>query len=227
MGARRAELLADLKKELEAKYGVTVTVGKLDVGDIDSADKFFESLPAELRDNVDVLVNNAAAWSLPSNLIDVPLDDITNVVNTNVKGVVKMVKLFVPGMLKRNTGHIINVSSIVGKEVPTNHSIYAGSKHFLEAVNTSLRAELVATPLRVSLISPGMVHTDYVSAYFPEDSKNVEQQFFGGYDPLVAADIADGIAYIASRPPHVQVVDITIFPTAQSDVNTIHRKKAE
>ena len=206
---------------------MTVTIGKLDVGDMDSADKFYENLPAELRDNVDVLVNNAAGWSVPSPIIAAPLDDITNVVNTNVKGVVKMVKLFVPGMLKRNTGHIISVSSIVGKEVPTNHSIYSGSKHFLEAVNTSLRAELVATPLRVSLISPGMVHTDYVSAYFPEDSKNVEQQFFGGYDPLVGADIADGIAFIASRPPHVQVVDLTIFPTAQADIHTIARKTTE
>ena len=224
MVARRIDSLTDLKAELEAKYSITVTIAKLDVSDTASCDAFYESLPVELRDNVDILINNAAAWTLPGPVINANLKDLDSILNTNIKAVVQMIKLFVPGMLKRNKGHIINVGSIVGKESGPDGSIYSGSKFFVEAITASLRAEVVATPLRVSLISPGFVKTDFIPVYFPENTEAVEKAFYQGFDPLLAVDIADGLAYIASRPPHVQVVDLIVYPTAQASISVLHRK---
>lgn len=222
--ARRIESLNDLKAELESQHSVKVHIAKLDVSDPAACDAFFESLPAELRDNVDILVNNAAAWTIPGPVIDANWAEFGAILDTNIKAVVKMIKLFVPGMLKRNQGHIINVGSIVGKESGANGSIYSGSKFFVEAITASLRAEVVATPLRVSLISPGFVKTDFIPVYFPENTEAVEKAFYQGFDPLLAVDIADGITYIASRPPHVQVVDLIVYPTAQASINSLHRK---
>lgn len=207
---------------MEPKHNVTIHVTALDVSDPKSCDDFYESLPAEVRDNVEILVNNAGTWPLPAAVQDANWDDLTSVIDTNVKGVVKMIKLFVPSMLKRQSGHIINVSSIVGKDTLPNLSLYAGSKHMLEAITHSLRAELVATPLRVSLISPGLTVTELTNEAYKDPSKSAS--WFTGYEPLSTADVADSIVYIASRPLHVQIVDLTICPSAQASIHLLHRE---
>lgn len=221
MSARRFKTLEALKADLEAKYNVTVIASALDVSDPKSCEEFYYSLPVEVRDNVDFLVNNAGTWPLPAAVHESNWDDLTSVIDTNVKGVIKMIKLFVPGMLKRQSGHIINVSSIVGKDTLPNLSLYAGSKHMLEAITHSLRAELVATPLRVSLISPGLTVTELTNDAYKDPSKAAS--WFTGYEPLIPSDVADSIVYVASRPPHVQVVDLTICPSAQASVHLLHR----
>lgn len=219
MAARRIERLTDLKKQLEEKYGVQVTPAALDIGDADSCDAFYDSLPADLRDNIDVLVNNAGVGALPGPVYAIDWSEVEKVINVNVKGVVKMLKLFVPGMLKRGSGHIISTSSTVGKDSAAMIGIYSGSKHMLEAINTSLRAELVATPLRVSLVSPGITHSEFADALGSAASK-----FYEGFKPLESADIAEDIVYTASRPEHVQVVDIHTVPSAQASLHLVHRE---
>ena len=220
LGARRLELLSALKSDLESRFGVTVTVGVLDVADGASADAFFKGLPEELRDNVDVLVNNAGVAAIPGPVYETDDAGLDKIINTNVKGVVKMIRLFVPGMLKRQSGHIINVSSIVGKESVPTLSIYSGSKHFVEAINTALRSELVATPLRVTLISPGATESEFITSVVGAEFGAL---FHAGYKPLDSADIAEDIVYAASRPLHVQVQDIVTTPSAQADAHTTHR----
>lgn len=225
MAARRLERLNEIKTELEASYGVSVTAAALDLSDSASSDAFYENLPADLRDNVDVLINNAGFSALPRPIVETDMDDLASVIDTNVKGVVKMIKLFVPGMLKRNTGHIINVSSVGGKaSIPTG-GVYCGSKHMLEAINTSLRAELVATTLRVTLISPGLTETEFSLVRFKDEDKAA--QAYKGIVPLTGADIADTMVYAASRPPHVQVVDIFTLPTAQASIHLLHREPSK
>ena len=223
MAARRLDRLSDTKADLEARYGVKVTIGALDLTDVASGDAFYANLPEDLRDSVDVLVNNAGSGTVPAPIYESNWSELTSVIDTNVKGVVKMIKLFVPGMLKRQTGHIINISSVLGKESAPNSGLYAGSKFFVEAINTSLRAELVATPLRVSLVSPGLTQTEFVSTLFDGDSSKADQ-VYSGLKALDSGDIADAIVYAASRPPHVQVVDIIVVPTAQASVSILHRE---
>lgn len=225
IAARRLDRLTDLKADLESKYGVKVIASALDLADPTSADNFYEELPADVRDNVDVLVNNAGAFSQSAPVYSADWDELGSIIDVNVKGVVKMIKLFVPGMLKRQSGHIINVSSIVAKDVLSNHGVYSGSKAMLEAINTSLRAELVATPLRVSLISPGLTQTELTSTAYKSEEKG--NSWFTGYQPLLPEDIADGTVFIASRPPHVQVVDLIIYPTAQASVHALHRENSQ
>lgn len=219
MSARRIEKLEELKTDLESRYGITVTAAQLDVADVASCDAFYEGLPAELRDNVDILVNNAGVGARPRPVHAVEWDDLEKVINTNVKGVVKMIKLFVPGMLKRQSGHIISVSSTVGKDSAPMIGVYSGSKHMLEAINTSLRAELVATPLRVSLVSPGITQSEFADSAVQGDGS----AFYNGLRALDSEDMAEDIVYIASRPTHVQVVDIHTTASAQASLHIIHR----
>lgn len=214
-----------MKADLESRYGVNVTVATLDLTDPDSGDAFYQSLPFELRDNVDVLVNNAGMSHFPANIVDIDWSELTASIDTNVKGVVKMIKLFVPGMLKRQTGHIINICSLAGKDSIPSIGVYAGSKHMLEAITISLRAELVATPLRVSLVSPGFTRSELATAMFKGDEQ-LGSSIFVGFQPLESADVADNIVYVASRPSHVQVVDLMVSPSAQASVHLLHRETA-
>lgn len=222
MAARRLDRLEEMKTDIEKRYGVQVTVSKLDITDPAACDQFYESLPVELRENVDILVNNAGLAKTPSLSYQVNWTEMNIMIDTNVKGVVKMLNMFVPNMVKRNSGHIITVGSIAGKDSYPNGSIYCGTKHMVEAINTSLRHELVASPIRVSLISPGMVETEFSIVRFGDKEK--ADNVYKGIHPLNGDDIADNIVYVASRPPHVQVVDIIVFPTNQAAVTTVHRQ---
>lgn len=219
LAARRLERLEELKADLEARYGVTVTVAQLDLCSVDSCDAFYASIPEDLRDNVDVLVNNAGVGARPRPVYAVEWDDFERVIDTNVKGVVKMIKLFVPGMLKRQVGHIINISSTVGKASTANLGVYCGSKHMLEAINTALRSELVATPLRVSMVSPGITKSEFADTAIQGDGS----AFYAGFQALDSEDLAEDIVYVASRPPHVQVVDLHTTSTAQASLFLTHR----
>jgi NADP-dependent 3-hydroxy acid dehydrogenase YdfG len=222
LAARRLDRLEEMKAALEKQYGVQVTVAQLDLMDVKACEQFYENLPVELRENVDILVNNAGLAKAPSLTYQINWDHMNEMIDTNVKGVVKMLNMFVPGMVKNKSGHIITVGSIAGKDAYPNGAIYCGTKHMIEAINTSLRHELMATPIRVSLISPGMVETEFSIVRFGDKEK--ADNVYKGLKPLNGDDIADNIVYVASRPPHVQVVDMIIFPTNQAAVTTVHRE---
>lgn len=224
LAARRLDRLEELKAAIEKQYGVQVTVAKLDLMDVKACDEFYEGLPVALRENVDILVNNAGLAKMPSTAYQINWGHMNEMIDTNVKGVVKMLNMFVPGMIKRGSGHIITVGSIAGKDAYPNGSIYCGTKHMVEAINNALRHELMATPIRVSLISPGMVETEFSIVRF--ENKEKADNLYKGLVPLTGDDIADNIVYIASRPPHVQIVDIITFPTNQAAVTTVHREPA-
>lgn len=226
LAARRISRLEELKVDLEARYGVRVMIAKLDIANAAAADAFYEDLPVEVRENVDVLVNNAGFSGGSRSIADTNWEEMTGMIDTNVKGIVKMAKLFVPGMLKRQAGHIINVGSVCGKDSVANAGIYCGTKHMIEAITNSLRAEVVATPLRVSMISPGWTDTEFwVTALGGDEEKAAA--ISSGFQALSGADVADSIVFMASRPLHVQVVDLTICPTAQASVSLIHRETAK
>lgn len=157
MGARRVERLADLKKDLESRFKVKVIISALDVTDEASCKAFFDAIPAEVRDNIDVLVNNAGTAGMPGPIYASQSSDLDKLINTNVKGVVKMITLFVPGMLKRGVGHIINVSSTVGKESGPFLGIYSGLRPstLLCALNWS-RPLFAFPPFRLDSPNPSL-----------------------------------------------------------------------
>lgn len=221
--ARRFQELNYLKIDLESLYGVKVTIAELDLSEHLACEAFYNALPDEQRDSIDILVNNAGFSAGLSTVVASDWELMSKMIDTNIKAVVKMIMLFVPGMLLRQSGHIINMGSVAGKDSVALAGMYCGTKHFVEAITTSLRAELVATPLRVSLVSPGWTESEFWTVASGGD-KAAAAAASSGFQPLHVNDIADSVVYIASRPPHVQVVDLIVMPTAQSSIDKIHRE---
>eukprot|EP01098_Paradermamoeba_levis_P003280 TRINITY_DN1514_c0_g2_i1.p1 TRINITY_DN1514_c0_g2~~TRINITY_DN1514_c0_g2_i1.p1 ORF type:complete len:263 (-),score=81.30 TRINITY_DN1514_c0_g2_i1:41-829(-) len=222
LGGRRIERLEALKKDLVAKFGVEIHVAVLDVTSSDSVQKFVDSIPSDLK-QIDILVNNAGLALGVDTAWEVSSADVDAMIDTNVKGVLNMLRAVVPGMVKRNVGHIINVGSIAGHEAYKGGSVYCASKFAVDAITKSLRKELVATNLKVSVVSPGLVQTEFSVVRFKGDEKKAEVPY-NGLVPLSAHDISDNIIYIASRPEHVQIAEIIVFPSFQASTEVVHRE---
>jgi NADP-dependent 3-hydroxy acid dehydrogenase YdfG len=144
-------------------------------------------------------------------------------IDTNVKGLVYVTQNILPVMKANNRGHIINVGSIAGLQAYPNGSIYCASKHAVDAISNSLRMELVASPIRVSAINPGLVDTEFSSVRFHGDQEKAKS-VYKGIKPLTAEDMAEIIVFTANRPEHVQIADMLVLPTNQASVYHIHRE---
>ena len=174
-------------------------------------------------ENIDFLINNAGNAHGLDLSQDADLDDWEQMIDINVKGVMYVTKALIPKMLKKKTGHIINIGSIAGKEVYLKGNAYCSSKHALTALSDGLRLDLNGTGIKVSTVSPGAVNTEFSEVRFKGD-KNKANSVYEGFEPLVAKDIAELIHFIISRPSHVNLSDTIILPTAQASASIIHKK---
>jgi len=221
--ARREEKLESLKKDLESKHeGIKIFTCPLDVRSNESVDKFVKAIPKEFAE-IDVLVNNAGLALGVKATHENDLDQMNNMIDTNVKGVFYMIKAIVPGMVQRNRGDIINISSVAGLEGYVGGSAYCASKFAVQALTDSLRKELVATPLRVTAICPGLCGDTEFSLVRFGDAEAAKKPY-SGIKALHPDDIADNILYVASRPPHVQISQIVVMPTNQAAPTVVHRE---
>eukprot|EP01087_Luapelamoeba_hula_P004059 TRINITY_DN1401_c0_g1_i1.p1 TRINITY_DN1401_c0_g1~~TRINITY_DN1401_c0_g1_i1.p1 ORF type:complete len:281 (-),score=49.90 TRINITY_DN1401_c0_g1_i1:48-890(-) len=221
LGARRVERLEALRDALTEKYKVGIHIGALDVTNSASVEAFFKAVPAELH-AVDILINNAGLALGRNEVHSTPEQDVDTMIDTNVKGVMRVTKAVLPGMIERNNGHVINISSVAGLEAYKGGSVYCASKAAVQSISVALRKELAATNIRVSIVNPGLVETEFSVVRFSGD-KDKAATAYQGMTPLTAADIADNVVYIASRPPHVQIADVLVFPTAQASAEIVHR----
>jgi len=221
--ARRVEKLDALKKDLELKHsGIKIFTSALDVRSRQSVDQLIKAIPNEMSE-IDILVNNAGLALGVKHTHENDLDAVDTVIDTNVKGVFYMTRAIVPGMVQRKRGHIFNISSVAGLEGYPGGSIYCASKFAVQGMTESLRKELVATPLRVTAICPGLVgETEFSMVRFGD--KESASKVYQGIQALTPEDIADNIVYIASRPPHVQITDIVIMATNQAAPTLVHRE---
>ena len=219
---RREARLVELKEELEQGYGVSVSIHSFDISSRSACEEFVASIPREFQD-IAFLVNNAGVGRGMDKLHEGSMDDWEEMIDTNVKGLLYVTRLIVPGMVSRNSGHIINVGSIAGQEVYPGGNIYCASKHAVHAISQALRMELVDTPLRVTEIAPGMVETEFSIVRFHGDKEKADN-VYKGLDPLTGADIADLIVFAANRPAHVQINEIIVMPTSQATATIAHRK---
>ncbi|OZJ03519.1 hypothetical protein BZG36_03423 [Bifiguratus adelaidae] len=220
--ARREEKLKALAQELSSKYpSVTVHTVGLDVQDREAVQRALASLPANLQE-VDVLVNNAGMVVGVDKLLDVDPKGIDQMFNTNVYGLMYVIQAVVPGMKARNRGHVINIGSVSGKQVYSGGGIYCATKHAVDAITRTLHLELVDTAVRVTEINPGLVNTEFSTVRFSGDKAKADN-VYKGMNPLTGQDVAEIIVFAASRPDHVNIADLLVFPVNQADSRTVHR----
>lgn len=217
---RNTANLAAVKDEL-SKITEVITL-TFDVSDKKATFEAIATLPTNWQ-TVDVLINNAGNAHGLATFQEASLDDLEAMIDINVKGIIYVTKALLPLMMGKGSGHIVNLSSIAGKEAYQNGTIYCASKAAVEAFSKGLRYDLLSEGIKVTNVAPGAVETDFSLVRFKGDS-NRAAQVYNGYTPLVAEDIANAIAYIINQPEHVQIADITVFPKAQAGATTIHKK---
>jgi len=219
---RRNERLESIKNELESKFTSKVHILNFDIRDREATEKALVSLPEEWKD-IDLLINNAglAAGLAPVNTADV--DDWEQMIDTNVKGLLYLTRIVSPWMVQRNSGHIINISSIAGKESYPNGSVYCGTKHAVAAITKAMRIELMPFRIKVSSVAPGAVDTEFSIVRFKGDEEKAAQ-VYKGFTPLSAKDVAETILFIITRPSHVNIDDLLIMPTSQASARDFNRK---
>lgn len=219
--ARRAEKLAELKAELEAE-GTKVKTLTFDVRDAEAAEKAVDSLEPEWRE-IDVLINNAGlALGLDKEYEGDP-DDWNTMIDTNIKGLLTMTRLIVPGMVERNEGHVINIGSVAGDAAYAKGNVYCATKAAVKTITDGLRIDLAETAVRVTNLKPGLVETNFSNVRFHGDNQRADN-VYKGITPLTGADIADVAFYAASAPKHVQIAEVLILATHQASGSVIYRK---
>ncbi len=216
---RRADRLADLATELEGQTELTTLA--FDVRDRAAVESAISFLP-ESWQAIDILINNAGnAHGMEPIQAGNP-DDWDLMIDANVQGLLYVSKAVLPGMVARQRGHVVNLSSIAGKQPYANGAVYCASKAAVEALSQSMRLDLIQHGIKVTNIAPGAVNTEFSGVRFKGDQARADK-VYEGFDPLLAEDIADAIVYAVTAPARVTIADMTILAGAQAAATTIAR----
>ena len=221
LNGRNTEKLEALKEELTAR-GVEVLTLPFDVRNRGEMHRAVDSLEGKWQ-QIDVLVNNAGLVLGMDKEHEGSLDEWDIVIDTNIKALLAMTRMIVPGMVERQRGHIINIGSIAGDAAYAGGSVYCATKAAVKALSDGLRIDLVDTPLRVTNVKPGMVETNFSVVRFRGD-KDKADAVYNGIRPLTGEDIADVVYYAASAPEHVQIAEVLVMPTYQATGTVCHRQ---
>lgn len=217
---RHTERLAAITRELKGQGAVVLPL-VFDVRDREAAARALQGLPPEWQ-AIDVLVNNAGlALGLEAEH-EGDYADSDTMIDTNIKGLLTMTRLIVPGMVARGRGHVINIGSMAGEAAYAGGAVYCATKGAVKLLTEGLRIDLVATPLRVTNVKPGLVDTGFSTVRFHGDAARAEK-VYEGLVPLRAEDVADVVRYAADAPPHVQIAEVLVLPTCQASATVIAR----
>lgn len=222
LAARRKAKLEELASELKEKFDSETKILSFDIQNYKEIKESFSSLPEGWK-NVDILINNAGLAKGMQKLQEGNPEDWDVMINTNIKGVLYLTREVLPYMVKRESGHIINLGSTAGHDVYPLGNVYCATKFAINAISQSLRIDVLDKSIKVSSVDPGMVETEFSVVRFSGDverAKNV----YKGVDPLTPQDVADAILYCATRPKHVNINEIILTPIAQAQSNFVVRK---
>ena len=217
---RNQTVLETLKLELSKL--VDVFTLSFDVRNSDDVNNAINSLPEEFK-NIDVLINNAGNAHGLDPISNGNIEDWNAMMDGNVKGLLYVSQPIINLMKERQTGHIINISSVAGRQTYANGVVYCASKKAVDVISEGMRLELTEFGIKITNIQPGAVETDFSKVRFKGDEERAAT-VYAGYEPLIAEDIADAIAYSINVPERVSIAEMTIYPKAQSEARTIHRK---
>ncbi|MFV0365550.1 MAG: SDR family oxidoreductase [Mangrovibacterium sp.] len=217
---RRQDRLQEIQAELQ-KQAAEVMLLCFDVRNKKEVEDSLNSLPEVWR-NIDILINNAGLAVGLSTVSQGDTDDWERMIDTNVKGLLYVSKVISNWMTAQGFGHIINVSSIAGKESYPNGAVYCGSKHAVSAISKAMRIELLPHGIKVSTVCPGAVETEFSLVRFKGNQQKADE-VYNGFEPLRANDVAEAVWFMASRPSHVNIDDLLIMPTAQASARDFHK----
>ena len=230
--ALKAEILSSVAAEAAAASSssssshagsVQIHVASLDVRDSKAVSRFLESLPETVRE-IDILVNNAGLALGVEKVSELKDDDIATVIETNCLALARFTRLVTPGMLRRDRGHVINIGSVAGTHHYGGGALYCASKAFVLAFTNAARSDLVDSQVRVSLISPGAVKTEFGAVRYRGDEESADK-VYEGIDALTAEDCADAVVFSVTRPANCQVGDIVLWATRQATPQVYGRRK--
>jgi len=211
---RRSEMLRDTTQMIRNATTADVLELVFDVRDYEQVTKYLGNLDTKWK-QVDVLINNAGLASGLNPIHEGDIEDWEKMIDTNIKGLLYVTRVISPGMVDRGTGHIVNIGSIAGKEVYEKGNVYCATKHAVDALNKGMRTDLADYNIKVTAINPGAVETEFSRVRFHGDTEKADQ-VYKGFTPLYAQDIAEAILFAVTRPPHVNINDMLIMPTAQA-----------
>lgn len=221
LAARRMERLLALSEELTGAHGVAVLCRQLDVRDREDVAQYVRELK-EKGIVPDVLINNAGLAAGMGKLHEGSFEDWDRMMDTNVKGLLNVSRAVIPLMVEKNRGHVVNVGSIAGHQVYPGGNVYNASKFAVRALSEGMNVDLLGTDIRVSMVSPGAVRTEFSDIRFHGDRKKADR-VYEGYTPLSGEDVAECILFIINAPEHVSVQNLIVTPTAQRNVYSVHR----
>ncbi|TCS90358.1 NADP-dependent 3-hydroxy acid dehydrogenase YdfG [Anseongella ginsenosidimutans] len=221
LNGRREDRLTELAEQLAGRYGTVSHLLPFDVRDRAAVNAAVESLPQEWK-QIDLLINNAGLALGLAPLPDGDADDWDTMIDTNIRGLLYVSKAVASMMRASERGHIINIGSIAGKEVYPDGGVYCATKHAVDALSRAMRIDLLPYRVKVTAVNPGAVETEFSIVRFKGDAGRAKS-VYKGFEPLAAEDIAETVYFAASRPPHVNIDDITVMPAAQAGATRFNR----
>jgi NADP-dependent 3-hydroxy acid dehydrogenase YdfG len=222
LNGRREERLRAIEKDLSEQHDCKVISLPFDIRDREKAIMEINSLPHDSK-KIDILVNNAGLASGLSTIQEGNPEDWDTMIDTNLKGLLNVSRIIMPMMIASGSGHIINISSIAGKETYYRGNVYCATKFAVDAITKSMRIDLLEHGIKVTSIDPGAAETEFSLVRFHGDAERAKKAY-EGYEPLHSEDIADIVFFAATRPPHVVLNDIVVTPLAQANTTYIHKK---
>ncbi len=222
IAARREERLKELAQGLKKKYKTEIHVLKLDVRNQKAVEKAINGLPEKWR-KIDILINNAGLSRGLDKIYEGKLLDWEEMIDTNVKGLLYVSRVVIPGMVKRNSGHVVNIGSIAGHEVYPKGNVYCATKYAVKALNTGMRIDLNGTNVKITTVDPGLAETEFSLVRFRGNQEKAKSPYIG-LKPLNGDDIADAIYFAATRSKHVVIAEMMVLPLTQATTTIVHRK---
>jgi 3-hydroxy acid dehydrogenase / malonic semialdehyde reductase len=222
LAARRLERLQQLSDMLSKEFNTETYLLQLDVRDRLAVESAISSLPPTWSD-IDILINNAGLSRGLDKLHEGSFEDWEEMIDTNIKGLLYLTRYVVPGMVKRDRGHVVNIGSIAGHQTYPNGNVYCGTKAAVKAISEGLKQDLLGTQIRVTSVDPGMVETEFSEVRFHGDNERAKK-VYQGVTPLTPDDVADVIFFCVTRSPHVNINEVVLMPVDQASATLVNRR---
>jgi 3-hydroxy acid dehydrogenase / malonic semialdehyde reductase len=224
LAARRLERLQELADEVSKNFATEIHLLQLDVRDRTAVQSAISTLPPSWSE-IDILINNAGLSRGLDKLHEGDFQDWEEMIDTNIKGLLYLTRYVVPGMVKRDRGHVVNIGSIAGHQTYPSGNVYCGTKAAVRAISEGLKQDLLGTPIRVSSVDPGMVETEFSEVRFHGDSDRANK-VYQGVKPLTPEDVADVIFFCVTRPSHVNINEVVLMPVDQASATLVNRRSS-